>query len=163
MILLYNIIFVILGFLIIIIEFFVPSAGLIGVIGFGLVVTGIVRSFLTYGIITGTIFLFSSLVIGPILFYLYFKLFPKSSIGKKLILHNNFSKSKGYIPTVEEDSNLLGLTGRALTNLRPIGEAQLDNKKYNVTTQGEYINKNSYIKVISIKGKTVVVALEEIL
>lgn len=154
--LLYNILFALLGFLAIILEFFVPSAGVIGVLGIGFVIIGIVFTFINYGLIIGTIFLISVLIIGPIVFFVYFKLFPKSYIGKKLILNNKYTNEQ-----INENQKLLNCTGISATNLRPVGEGIINNQRYNVTTQGDYIEKDKKIRVIKLEGNNIVVTLEE--
>ncbi len=160
--LLFNIIFALLGFGAIILEFFVPSAGVIGVLGAGFVITGIVLTFTNFGIMAGTIFLIACAIIGPTIMFFYFKLFPKSYIGKKLILNKIMDSSEGYVAGgKDKDDDLLDLEGVAVTNLRPIGEAEINNKRYNVTTLGDYIIKKSKIKVIKIDGNTIIVARKE--
>lgn len=160
--LLFNIIFALLGFGAIILEFFVPSAGVIGVLGAGFVITGIVLTFTNFGLMAGSIFLLACAIIGPTIIYFYFKLFPKSYFGKKLILDNVMDSSEGYVAGGKDSNNdLLDVEGVSVTNLRPIGEAVINNKRYNVTTLGDYINIDSKIKVIKIEGNTIFVAREE--
>lgn len=151
-----NIIFAFIGFLAIILEFFVPSAGVIGIIGFGLVTTGIVLTYINFGLTAGTVFLVSSVIVGPIIFIIYFRIFPKSAIGKKLILGK---KEDSCIKGAETD--LLHCEGRAVTSLHPVGEALFNNKKYNVTTEGEFIEKNTAIRVIRKDGNRLVVSQRE--
>lgn len=158
--LLFNIIFSLMGFGAIILEFFVPSAGVIGLLGAGFVIMGIVLTFIHYGVMGGTIFLIICALIGPTILYLYFKLFPKSYIGKKLILDKSMNSDKGWFAG-EEIGALLKREGTAATALRPIGEAIIDKSRYNVTTNGEFIEKNSHIIVIKIEGNIIVVAQKE--
>ncbi len=51
-----------------------------------------------------------------------------------------------------------GMTGTALTLLRPAGKATIDGELYDVVTEGEYIPKDTPIKVIKVKGNRIVVA-----
>ncbi len=160
--LLFNIILALLGFGAIILEFFVPSAGIVGIIGACCVITGIVFTFSQFGIIAGTIFLLACAVIGPTILFFYFKLFPKSFIGKKLILHNQLIDKDGFVSgDSEENETLLNKEGITETKLRPIGKAIFSEKRYDVTTMGEFISKEQKIIVIKIEGNRIVVASKE--
>lgn len=160
--LVFNICLALLGFGAIILEFFVPSAGIIGIVGTGCVITGIVFTYTNYGLMAGTIFLVACAVIGPFILFSYFKIFPKSFMGKRLILNNKMDKEKGFVSGESENyKNLLNSEGVTETKLRPIGKAIIGDKSYNVTTLGEFIDKNTKIKVIQIEGNRIVVTSEE--
>lgn len=155
--LLYNIILALLGFGAIILEFFVPSAGIIGLIGGGCVIAGIVFTYLNYGRLAGSIFLLVSAIIGPIIVILYFKLFPGSIIGKRLILKNEFKQSEGF--TAGKKKNIsVGDRGKTTTKLRPVGSALINNELVDVTTDGEFIDKDSDIEVVEIDGNRIIVS-----
>lgn len=159
---LFNICLALLGFGAIILEFFVPSAGIIGIVGTGCVVTGIVFTYTNYGLMAGTIFLVACAIIGPFILFTYFKIFPKSFMGKRLILDKKMKREEGFVSGDSDNyKDLLNRTGTAETKLRPIGKAIIENKSYNVTTLGEFINKDSKIIVIQIEGNRIVVASKE--
>lgn len=153
--LLFNIAFALLGFAAIILEFFVPSAGIIGLIGAGFVIAGIVFTYMNLGVLAGTIFLVACAIIGPIIMFLYFKIFPNSYIGKKLILNHQSPNND------TNHGDLINNKGITDTTLRPIGYAIINKKRYNVTTLGEFIDKDSKIKVLKIEGYKIIVAQEE--
>lgn len=79
------------GFAAIIIEFFVPAAGIIGIVGLGSIVGGIVIAYREYGTLVGSIFLIGAVIATPGVIAAYFKLFPKSFVGKWLILRSGGS------------------------------------------------------------------------
>lgn len=154
MTLLTNIILAVIGFAAIILEFFVPAAGIIGILGGGCVITATVFTYLNYGLIPGTLFLFSCLIIGPIIFILYFKLFPKSFVGKRLILHKTLANE-------DQTENLLDQKGVCLTPLRPVGEILINDKRYNGLTRGEFISKDSSVVVVAVEGNKIIVKPED--
>jgi membrane-bound serine protease (ClpP class) len=41
--------------------------------------------------------------------------------------------------------------------LRPAGKAKINGKKFDVVTEGGYVQKNEKVKVIMIEGKKIVV------
>ncbi|MGL1893415.1 MAG: hypothetical protein OCD02_17395 [Spirochaetaceae bacterium] len=158
--LLFNILLGLLGFAAIILELFVPTAGLIGIIGVACIILGVVLTFINFGTFAGTIFLLACFIIGPIIIILYFKFFPKSFIGKKLILSKQMKSDDGYVSGDNFDS-LLNSIGKTYTNLHPIGQIIIDDKILNATTDGEFIPKDRSIKVTNVKGNKIIVSLKE--
>lgn len=146
------------GLLAIIVEFFVPAAGIIGVLGFGSIVGGVVLAYLRYGTGVGAAFLIGVVVATPAVMALYFKLFPKSFIGRWLILKGQQKKEEGFTafePTGYD--HLEGAEGTAITILRPSGMAELDGGKYSVVTGGGFIEKGEKIRVVRVEGSRIVV------
>lgn len=78
----------------------------------------------------------------------------KGSVNKslsKLVLKDQLDeKSKDF-------SSLNNKTGKSLSNLRPSGIIVIEGKKYDALTDGEFIEKNSVIKVIRTEGKKIIV------
>lgn len=151
------------GLAAILIEFFVPAAGIIGVIGFGSIVTGIVLAFVGYGTTVGMLFLVGAVLATPAVIALYFKFFPKSFVGKWLILGGD-RKAEGGSPSDASDasgagrySGLKGKGGTAVTALRPSGAARIDGVKHSVVTGGEFIEKGEPVVVTRVEGSRIVV------
>lgn len=62
-----------------------------------------------------------------------------------------------------QDDNLVRLVGRsgkAATVLRPTGTIELEGERYDVVTEGEYIDSGSNVRVLYVQGNRVVVASE---
>jgi membrane-bound serine protease (ClpP class) len=57
----------------------------------------------------------------------------------------------------EDYSALIGKSGIAVSTLRPVGKAKIEDKVYPVETEGDYIEKDEIIKVIHIFGNRIVV------
>ena len=94
----------------------------------------------------------------PILFGAAFKIFPHTFAGKIFILRDFQKKEEGFSSHDEEKFIvILNKEGVALTALRPIGLAKIDEMKYNVTTTGDFINKDEKIRVIKVEGNKIVV------
>ncbi len=71
-----------------------------------------------------------------------------------------------YLDTTLADARLdlplttsiqVGQTGTALTLLRPSGKANIDGEVYDVVTQGDFVPKESKIRVVNIKGTKIIV------
>ena len=146
------------GLVAIIIELFVPAAGIIGVLGLGSMVGGVVFAFVHYGPVVGASFLIGIIIVTPIVVIIYFKIFPRSFVGRWLILKHEQKREEGFASyRLEGYEKLTGAAGEALTTLRPAGMARFEGKKYSVVTGGEFIDRGEPITVVSTEGSRIVV------
>lgn len=147
----------VIGIVAIIGEFFIPSAGLIGIGGLGAIIAGIVMVFDDFGNLYGFIFLGANLLIVPAAILFYWRRFPRSFMGKRLIL--------GEAPLAgrEKDGTMpvaVGAKGRAITLLRPAGTAQFGEERLSVVTEGEYLSPGTALRVEKIEGNRIIVIEE---
>jgi len=146
------------GILAIILEVFVPSAGIIGIAGLGSIIASVVIAYQRLGTLIGSIYLAVVLVLVPVFIVLYFKFFPRSPVGRWLISQDRQEPEKGYSSfTPEKYVDLIGKEGTSLTILRPVGMVRIDGQKYSAVTGGEFIEKNKPVKVVKVEGSRVVV------
>lgn len=150
------IILLLTGIAAILLEFFVPAFGLIGIIGGASIIGSIISAF-RFSSIAGAVFLTASLIIVPALMLIFFRIFPKTFIGKKLILHRRFDRQEGFESTAADYSLLDGKTGIAQTDLRPSGSIVVEDNKYSAVTGGEYIEKGSRVKIVKTAGSRIIV------
>lgn len=157
------------GILLILVEIFIiPGFGITGVLGITLVLVSLVGAmtriipggpllpewpdvqlslFKTGVAIVGTGA--AALVLGRFL--------PRSRFVNRLALAASSAAAEGY--TVSADSSaLVGLTGIALTPLRPAGAARIDGQRRDVVTAGEFIEAGTPIQIIEAHGNRLVVA-----
>ena len=144
----------IIGITFIFIEIFVPG-GIFGLGGCLAIFGSIFLCFRDYPSIAFYV-LFLELVFAGIAIILALKFLPKTKFGKYVILSRKESKKEGF---VSHDSleNIKDKKGIALTLLRPAGKAEINGKKFDVVTEGGYVQKNEKVKVVMISGKKIVV------
>jgi len=146
------------GVLAVIIELFVPAAGIIGIAGLGAIIASIVIVFQRLGNLIGSIYLAVVLILVPVFIVAYFKFFPRSLVGRWLISRDRQDAEKGYASfTQGKYSGLAGKEGTSLTVLRPVGMVLIEGQKYSAVTGGEFIEKNQPIRVIKVEGSRIVV------
>jgi membrane-bound serine protease (ClpP class) len=63
----------------------------------------------------------------------------------------------GYTSAQMQYKDLVGQEGVALTTLRPAGMARFGEKKVDVVSEGEEVERDSRVRVIEVKGNRVVV------
>ncbi len=145
----------IIGVILLLVEIFlIPGFGITGISGIILIFVSI---FLTLG--GGTRALYSIGVVSAILLILFIILlilFPKLPIWKKLGLKERLETEKGYTAYTKMEE-LVGKEGFVITTLRPSGTIEIDGKKYDAISLGEFIEKNSKVKVIKIEGGKIIV------
>jgi membrane-bound serine protease (ClpP class) len=146
------------GVLALILEVFVPAAGIIGIAGIGSIIASVVIAYQRLGNLIGSIYLAVVLVMVPVFIVLYFRFFPRSPVGRWLISQDRQEPEKGYSSfTPEKYTDLIGKEGIALTILRPVGMVRIDGQKFSAVTGGEFIDKDETVKVVKVEGSRVVV------
>ncbi len=145
-----------IGFILLLAEiFFIPGFGLAGISGIAAILASI---FLTFGNITqATYSILIALSISVIGFFLLIKYIPSTRTWRKFVLSTEQKKELGYTVGTKDLKRLTGEKGITITPLRPSGIAEINGKKLDVITQGEYIVSNSKIKIISVEGNKIVV------
>lgn len=143
------------GVILLVIELFVPGFGVAGGTGIVLLLIGIG---LTAGSPLEAIALILVLALAvSIMLLLLLRSARKGRLARNLILHLSTSREQGYRAT-EDASRLVGLSGIALSNLRPAGVAEIDGQRLDVVTQGDFIRRGTTIQVIQAAGRRIVVA-----
>ena len=147
----------VLGLLLICLEIFVPG-GIVGTMGGIALITSVVLGFTQKGNAFGMWWLLGTLSLTLFFIYLAVKFFPRSPAGKKLFLQTSES---GFSSHDEGVSDLIGKEGKALTSLRPSGIADIDGRRIDVLTDGEFLPKGARVHVVKIEGNRVVVRAVE--
>lgn len=150
-----NIVLFFAGLLLLVFELFItPGFGIPGFVGLGLLVSSV---YLTFGADSLQVGAYAVLVLTVGL-VLIFRFIPRTKVAKVFVLDSAIG-SKASEATQSED--LLGAVGHALTDLRPSGTAQFGERRVDVVTAGEFIEKGSSIRVAEVEGNRVVVRLME--
>jgi membrane-bound serine protease (ClpP class) len=158
MVIWFPILLFVVGFIALFIELFVPAAGMIGAAGIVCMIIGTVLGYRSFGSTVGTLFLTGTLIGVPAMIVIGLKLFPRTFVGKRLILSFSQRQEEGFTSyTRERYDDLLGKEGEALTMLRPSGMVLIDGKKQSVVTSGELVERGERVRVIKVEGSRVVV------
>lgn len=134
-----------------VVEILNPGFGLPGIAGIVLLAADVyitartVQEAMILGLIAALIVLIF-LVFGA-------RLISKGKLPKSLIL----DQAEEDYRSSEDMSALLGTTGKTLTVLRPAGMAELDGRKVDVVTRGEFLDKDSFVEVVEAAGGRIVV------
>ncbi len=160
----FQILLFVAGIILLILEIFViPGFGITGIMGIILVIGSIFFSlfnaefyFDSNILYTAIIQLGTAVFASVIIMFLLVKYLPKTTTFNKLVLSDENAAQKGFSshPSYE---NLLNETGEAFTTLRPAGTVIINDKRYDVVTAGDFIERGSKVKVIKVEGMRIVV------
>lgn len=147
----------VLGVVFILIEAALPGFGVFGIAGLVMVAAAIFAA--GAGSRDGWRALGVALISAPVLAGVLARLAIRRGYWKKLALQDSLTGGDGYVAN-RRRSDLLERTGKAVTALRPSGIAELDGKRVDVVTQGEYIEAGAPVRVIGAEGGRVIVAAD---
>lgn len=146
----------VLGLILMIIEAFSPGFGIFGIGGLLAFITSI---FLVTPSFEAALISLTVAIIGTIVLVLIsMKFFTTRNVWKKLVLGNKLVTEEGFVASREEFKDYSNREGTAITILRPAGTMELDDgTRLDVVTSGEFVEKDSRIKVIKVEGNRIIV------
>ncbi len=160
----WEIIVFVLGVILLGLEIFViPGFGVAGISGLILVVGALGMSLIgnigfsfPSGAAVGqaTTTLAATLVLLIISMFTLGRYLPKSERFNRLVLQPNLGSDTGFT-SAESHLEYIGNTGTAVTSLRPSGVVEIDGKRIDVVTAGEYIERGKTVEVVTVKGAVV--------
>lgn len=157
----WEIVIFVVGIVLLALEIFViPGFGVAGVSGILFIFLGLTLSLLdndffdfrrvpSINIGSAVLTVMIGTVVGFIgMIYLSSKIGSKGVFGKLALLSDQ-KVEEGFIGVPTEQQHLVGSSGVALTDLRPVGKVEIDGKIYDaLSTQGKFISRNSSVKVV---------------
>ena len=148
------VILLVLGIILIILEFFVPG-GILGLIGAAAIIGSLFLAGydLAHMSLSIAIAFIVAIVAGVIL---YKWIGMERGIFKKLILRERTTSELGYVSNVDR-KDLIGKTGVTVTPLRPAGTILLDDERLDVVSEGRFIEKDKEVQIIHVEGMKIVV------
>ena len=149
-----GIILLVLGLILVFIEMLLPGFGAPGISGGICLIIGImlaaksVEAGLTLAIII--VVVIAVMMTSVVLFFHAGR--DKSSIK----LQEKVEPVDNYL-SASDMSYLIGQIGIVSTDLRPAGKCEINGVTFDVRSEGNYIVKNSKVKIIKIQGNTLIV------
>ncbi|GAX91522.1 NfeD family protein [Effusibacillus lacus] len=143
-----------LGVVLLVIEIFVTSFGILGVAG--IVAIGASVGVAVYDAKYGVQSFLVALLFAGAAAWITIKYFGHRGAWNKLILKDQLTKEKGYVP-VKSYNYLLYQEGAALTPLRPSGMALINGQRFDVVTEGDFIDSGDPVEVVHVEGVRIVV------
>ena len=140
------------GLLIVALELFVPSAGMLGIIAAALIIGGITVGFVD-SLSTGAMMLMIAVVALPVLLGVMFKIWPHTPLGKRILLKD--LKPEDVLPQKshykKRNQSLVGQLGVAQTKMLPSGIVLVDGEKYDAISEGFAVEQGDAIKIVDVR------------
>ena len=138
----------------IILEFVLPG-GILGAIGAILMVTSCVMGMINFPQYAVFILIAESIgALGTIGIGMY--LLANTSAGGLLTLRESLSNEEGW-ESSHTDAGLVGKVGIVKSALRPAGIVEIDDRRYDVTSDGIIVDAGEQVKVVKVSGNYIVV------
>jgi len=163
----WEILLFLLGVGLLLVEVFViPGFGVPGIAGITLVIFSMGASIIgNVGLrfpemhqITQAIWTMAiTLILGVGMIASMIRYLPENRMFNKLVLADQTDRNHGYTSSDSKD-DLMGLEGVALTSLRPAGTVLIQERRVDVVSVGEFIEKGAQVKVVDTSGSRVMVS-----
>ena len=139
--------------------FVIPGFGVAGVLGLVAVGASLTLALVSLdidislspsgfsGAVSRVFFSLVGTVVGAVVL---FKYVPRTRAGQRLVLQEALASG----PSVRTggDGLAVGMTGVAITDLRPFGKARFANKRVEVVSEGEYLEKGAEVRISRVAG-----------
>lgn len=145
------IVLILVGLVLIYLELiFVPGTTVLGLVGLALTIIGIYMTYERHGIASGSIVLVSSLfvTVGALVWSFRSNAWSKFSLKGK----SNSKVNEHYVDDLQ-----VSMEGSAVSDLKPIGKAEFNNKAYEVTSNGHLIESGTGVRIIRLLGNKIIV------
>jgi len=153
----WAVLLLVLGVALVILEVFVPSGGILGILAVGAIVAGVVTGFMQ-GPGVGFAILASAIIGLPGALILALKWWPKTPIGRRVLLAS--PRSDEVLPDDPQRRSLKeleGRIGRAKSKMLPSGLVVVDGRKVDAVSEGMPIEPGQKVRVVHVRGNSVVV------
>ena len=154
---LWSILLLLLGTCLAIMEIFFPSAGILGFLSAVAVLAAVVMGFYENALV-GSLILLGAVIGLPTAIVLGFKYWPKTAIGRRVLLMA--PESKDVLPDDAEKEffqNLIGQVGRAKSKMLLSGVIVIDGRTVDAVSESQPIEIGEAVRVVQVRGHKVVV------
>ena len=153
---LWTFLFLCLAFVVAVLEVFLPSGGIFGVLAVGLLITSIVFSF-QVGTVFGSIYTFFVCLLVPTFLWYALRMWPKTWIGKQILLTPETDPALCPNAELQTLKQLVGKYGLAKSKMLLGGLIEIEGNRYSAVSDAEPIESGEPIRVIRIEGTSIIV------
>lgn len=149
----WAIVLLLLGCALVVLEVFVPSGGILGMLA-GLAILGSIVFAFRRDATAGLSFVLVSMVAVPVLLTLAFRIWPHTPMGKAFL---GELPSEEELKPVDPRRELVGRLGVAKSKMLPSGSVLIDGHWIDAVTQGDAIEPEEPVVVVQVRANRVVV------
>ena len=141
------------AFAILLVEVFVPTAGVLGVTSVVVAIAGVVclfRAGVNWGLSGAT----AVLIGGPTIFFYGLKMYRKTPLGRKMTSADADEvvdeQKRREDEALEERMNLIGSEAVVVTELRPIGVVKIGDRRFDAMSETTIIKAGVSVRVTGV-------------
>jgi membrane-bound ClpP family serine protease len=139
----------ILGILLLLLEIlFVPGTTVVGIGGFILLAIGIYLAYTSVSVVAGHLSLASSVAIV----FIALVILLKGETWKRVALDD---KLEGKSVESVENIIKLGDKGKTISRLNPVGKAVFEERIFEVSTSGDFVDEDVEVEVTKVQGNKI--------
>ena len=140
------------GFVFLVIEvLLIPGFSVPGLVGLAMIGYGIFKASTEYGIHGALV----TLAVSAVASFILVRISMRSRTAQAMQL----AYTQKDTSAIDDYSALVGMKGTALSKLRPSGIAIINDIRYDVVTDGEFIDAGSPLQVAAVDGTRIVVSI----
>lgn len=146
------------GLVIMVLEVFVPSGGVLGFLSIVSLVAAVAMAFTTRGAAAGVAVLAVVCAAVPVVLGTAFRFFPRTPLGRRVL--PPAPAPEDVVPDVARRRLLRGLLGRpaqATADMLPWGIVVLDGARHEAVSEGGVIAGGTDVEVVGVQGAALVV------
>ncbi len=149
-----GIVVLIIGMVLIGIEFYIPGFGVPGISGIVCTIVGVflVGRNAQERILAGAV----SIVVIAVMLVISVIIFNSKKVKSPIKLDDELPGKNLFIEGEDPDS-YVGKEGIAITDLKPSGKGEFDGERYDVLSQGNFIEKGAKLKITEVKNNKIFV------
>jgi membrane-bound ClpP family serine protease len=140
----------ILALIIFVIDLMIPTGGILVAVTAMLALGAIVMSFM-HSTTTGIWMMIATFAAIPLMFWLFIEVWPRTPIGKRLIVTPEPAKEFVWGDAGQSDTNsLIGSVGTVLNELLPSGLVLIGSQKFEAFSESGPIEVGKIVKVVRL-------------
>ena len=153
---LWTFLFLCLAFIVAVLEVFLPSGGIFGVLAVGLLITSIVFAF-QISVVFGSLYTFFVCLLVPVFLWYALRVWPKTWIGQQILLTPETDPALAPNDELQTLKQLVGRQGLAKSKMLLGGLIEIDGNRYGAVSDAEPIEAGEPVSVIRIEGTSLIV------
>ncbi len=134
-----------------VLELFIPSAGILALLSGALAIAGVV-AFWSVSQLWGILSLLALILLVPLLVAFLLRIYPDTPIGRRMILSSDRDAPPDAPPAPAPHAKLIGLTGEAISELRPVGMIRVDGQRLEALSEQGVIDIGARVRITAVEG-----------
>jgi membrane-bound serine protease (ClpP class) len=158
----WSVLLLLAGVLLVMIEVFIPSGGMLGFLSIASLMAGIIMAFYHRGPAVGFLFLALTSIIVPVALVFAFRWWPKTPMGRRVLLQ--VPTSDEVLPDSPERRSLRQLVGKvgvAKSLMLPSGAVIVDGHTIDALSEGVPIEAGQRVRILEVRGNRVLVRADD--